>query len=443
MNLTILHLSDIHIRNSSDSILNKSSLIASSCFTFARDSDICLIVITGDIAFSGEYLQYFEAKKFLEAIKESIQNEGCPLVDIITVPGNHDCLLKPTDRTREIIIDKVISDHEEATNEQVIELCTKPQEAYFDFQSTVTDAKPIFKHKLWNEYQFTINDKTIRVSAINAAWMSRIPEQPGQLVFPIDLFNKYLEEEANIRFALLHHPLNWYCQNTYHPLRQALRSNVNITLSGHEHRPSSGTITDTNDGSSLYFEAAALQSDETNIKPSFSIFFISNDSNSIDEHRCVIESDNEIETSIYNYILFDQTNKTNGKSGLKKEFQELLSDPGGNFTHPEKDTINLDDIFIYPDVKIMNTVTSDENTIISIEKVLFKGNLSQRILLLGEDKTGKTTVLLRAFNHYYREGLLPLFIKAHELSSSSEKDIIKFIERQTKSQYTNTQIHKF
>ena len=440
MNLTVLHLSDIHIHDSSDLILKQANKIASACFTSARNSDACLIIVTGDIAYSGEKNQYEEAYLFLSIIKEEIQKEGCPFVDIVTVPGNHDCMLIPENRSRNIVIESIISYPEYAADENLIETCTASQKAYFDFQNHITDIVPIAKHKLWNEYEFIINEKIIRVSAINAAWMSRIPEQQGQLVFPITLFNKVLEEHSDIRLALLHQPLNWYCQKSYHPLRQSLRTHANIILSGHEHLSSSGTIKDTHDGSSLYFEAGALQPDESEMSPSFSVINLSFDANSIEEYRYSIDSDNIQKQDVNCHLLFDESIKQNGKSELTKDFQNLLADPGGNFTHPEKDNINLDDIFVFPDVKQMDIEKSNENNFFSIEKILFKSHLKQRLLLLGEEKSGKSTILLRVFNQLHQEGFLPIYIKANGLSSSSEKEIIKLLNRQIKSQYSNPSI---
>jgi predicted phosphodiesterase/GTPase SAR1 family protein len=440
MNLTILHLSDIHIHSSSDLILTQAKKIASACFTKVRESDACLIIVTGDVAYSGESSQYEEAHIFLSSIKEEIQKEGCPLVDIVTVPGNHDCSLIPENRSRSIVIERIISYPEEASDESIIETCTVPQESYFDFQKRITEIKPIAEHRLWNEYEFIFKEKVLRISAINAAWMSRIPEQQGQLVFPLELFNKLLTEHSDIRLVLLHHPLNWYCQQSYHPLRQSLRTHANIILSGHEHLSSSGTIKDTNDGSSLYFEAGALQPHELDIFPSFSVIFLSTNENNIEEYRYSIEGDNIVKQDLNNHLLFDDSIKKNGKSELTKDFQNLLSDPGGNFTHPEKDNIKLDDIFVYPDVKKMDVEVSNESDFISIERILFKNSEKRKIILLGEEKSGKSTILFRLFNQFHQEGILPIYIKANGLSSASEKEIIKLISQQVKFQYSDPQI---
>ncbi len=440
MKLTILHLSDIHIHDSSDSVLKQASHIASSCFINARDSDACLIIVTGDIAFSGQTHQYDEAELFLLIIKEEIQKEGCPLVDIITVPGNHDCSLKPENRARTLIIDRVISDPDEATHDDVIEICTESQKAYFEFQNKVTEIKAIFDNKLWKEYKFTVSGKNIRISAINAAWMSRIPEEAGQLVFPIELFNNQLEEFADIRLALLHHPLNWYCQDSYHPLRQSLRTHANIILSGHEHLPSSGTIKDSQAGNSLYFEAAALQPHEENLEPSFSVFFISLDDNNIDENRYIIESNLISKQVFFSHIIFDGENKNNGDYELTNYFRESLRDPGGNFTHPQKDKIYLDDIFVYPDVKKIDAEINNKESYTSTKNIIFREYKDRKILFLGEDKSGKSTILYHIFSQYYSNGFLPLYLKANELSSSNVKDIKKIIDKQVKIQYSKPSI---
>lgn len=95
MKITILHLSDIHLCNSTDAVLARATDIASACFSAARESEACLIAVTGDVAYSGLEPEFELAERLLRSIKQAIQAEGCPFVDIIVVPGNHDCKLKP------------------------------------------------------------------------------------------------------------------------------------------------------------------------------------------------------------------------------------------------------------------------------------------------------------------------------------------------------------
>lgn len=264
--------------------------------------------------------------------------------------------------------------------------------------------------------------------------MSRIPEKQGELVFPIDLFRDLLAESSDIRLVLLHHPLNWYCQKSYHPLRQALHTHAHAVLSGHEHLSNSGLIKDTRDGSSLYFEAGALQPHENNIPPTFLVIYFSLSDNRIEEYRCAIEQGKLQKHEPVVHTLFDEQSHKNGKLGLTTEFQNSLSDPGGKFTHPEKDNITLDDVFVFPDVKQLDV--RHEEPFVSIEKIIFNKPTKQKILILGEEKSGKSSVLFRAFSQYHHDGFAPVYVKASKFPSSDKK-FKKHIDKQTENQYVN------
>ena len=53
MKLGILHLSDIHTKNESEDLFKLIKEIPSCFFQVAREADKVLIIVTGDIAFSG------------------------------------------------------------------------------------------------------------------------------------------------------------------------------------------------------------------------------------------------------------------------------------------------------------------------------------------------------------------------------------------------------
>jgi metallophosphoesterase superfamily enzyme len=108
MSLLILHLSDLHIKDEKDDILNKSTHIAQSAFSGLRQASVCLIIVTGDLAYSGAVEQFTLAASFLNKIRETLKAEGCHLVDILVVPGNHDCALTSAESVRSILIDRVV-----------------------------------------------------------------------------------------------------------------------------------------------------------------------------------------------------------------------------------------------------------------------------------------------------------------------------------------------
>ena len=91
MKLQILYLSDLHIKD--ETTLPESRITdIIDCLKTEKDIENCLIVISGDIAFSGQKTQYDIAEKRLLSLKQKIEeiyhlkNE----VQFLLVPGNHD-----------------------------------------------------------------------------------------------------------------------------------------------------------------------------------------------------------------------------------------------------------------------------------------------------------------------------------------------------------------
>src|SRR5665213_1832757 len=102
MKIAILHLSDIHLRGA-DGVTQRVAAIASCAFAASRECDACLVLVTGDISFSASSEEYASAASFLQDIAQAIKNEGCPVVDVVLVPGNHDCKLIPEDKARSVV----------------------------------------------------------------------------------------------------------------------------------------------------------------------------------------------------------------------------------------------------------------------------------------------------------------------------------------------------
>lgn len=446
MRITLLHLSDIHFHNHSNKITDKAEEIATTCYTEARQSDAIFIVVTGDIAYSGAADEYKVANDFLQLIKSKISAETSCFVEIVLVPGNHDCQLKPEKISRSLLINNVIENPDYAEDDSVVDSCVEAQSNYFDFRNKLTTTQPKYDHKLYTEYEFLITDKVVRFSTINASWMSRIPENPGQLVYPANKFKDIISEPAEIRFVLLHHPLHWYCPNSFHELRSIIRTHATAVLSGHEHQTNASEIKEHNSGTSFYFEAGALQPHEPNLASTYSIlsFDYCKDVEKRNVHQFEFKVDaNNITLTNENTIALNNAN-SNVVSGLslKKEFVKAISDPGGGFIHPEKEYLNLEDIFVYPELKKKKSNDDKENVksnqySVTSEEILYSGKENLRLLLLGEEKSGKSSLIYQAFREFHSRGLAPLLIKATDLNSLGEADFERHLSRCVSDQYVN------
>lgn len=394
--------------------------------------------MSGDIAFSGKPEEYEAAESFLLDIRDAIQDEGCGFVDIIVSAGNHDCSLIPNDSAREIVIEHIVKEARVDLDTNIIDKCTEPQSAFFKFRGSVTRSQPIHDHKLWTEYEFNFGGSTIRLSALNVAWMSRIPEKNGELVFPVDVFKHLLLAESAIHIAVLHHPLHWYCESSFHSLRRAIQMHCTVVLSGHEHVQSTMQSDMALTGQCVFFECGALQPNSPNEKAEFSVIRFDQSDCALIQRRFAISNYAQIENlKVIEASIPDCSERLGAASSLTETFQATLRDPGGNFIHPEKPIIYLDDIFVFPDVS--DRISQDDRDF-TAEKLLKLDDTRKRVLFIADEKAGKTTLLLEAFREWHLQGYFPLYVRGTQIKITKKKDFEEIMRTATKSEYSNPSI---
>lgn len=444
MKISLLHLSDIHVRSSADKIFKFSDELVSTCYSDARSSDAFFIIVTGDIAFSGKKEEYEAVETLLKDAKGKLESEGCKFVEILMVPGNHDCVLIPENEVRTTLINSILEKNELAEKDQIVDLCAAVQTNYFDFREKISTKGKILDHKLLTEYEFLVANKVIRFTAINASWMSRIPEVAGQLIFPANKFRDVISQPAELRFVLVHHPLNWYYPNSSSELRRLVNTHATAILSGHEHSSHTGLTNDFDLGSNLYFESKALQPHEKNMSAGYSImsFFIDDGSES---KNCLLKSfelaENSIDQIEEKPISLEGVNSSLKEClNLNDVFLKKISDVGGGFIHPDKEHLEIDDLFIYPEFKRKkynndNDDVEPANFSIPSEDILSPDIDNLSLLILGEEKSGKTTVLFNSYKEMHNSGLMPLYITSSEIGNFNTSDLPKLLKKCANDQY--------
>lgn len=154
MKLSVIHLSDIHITKDDGAVVEEASMIAQSSFSLFRESDHCVIAVTGDVAFGGGREEYEIAEKLLNNLRDCLRSEKEIAVDFAIVPGNHDVKLLPEDPVRSLVVDSVRSCPERARDEKIVEACVGAQDEFFKFRDRMsTLGDEIFQDSLWGEYE--------------------------------------------------------------------------------------------------------------------------------------------------------------------------------------------------------------------------------------------------------------------------------------------------
>ena len=136
MELVIVQLTDIHIRDEADYDAFSErikSLGGAICNHITEPNNTAVIFcVTGDLAFSGKESQYAAVELILEEIYSLIEKRF-PKVDIhaVFVPGNHDCDFEDEKASvREVLLASPTLDIMDATQ---LKECTGIQQNYFNF----------------------------------------------------------------------------------------------------------------------------------------------------------------------------------------------------------------------------------------------------------------------------------------------------------------------
>ena len=134
-------------------------------------------------------------------------------------------------------------------------------------------------------------------------------------------------------------------------------------------------------------------------------------------------SDNEVlicENHILIYeLLFDSlTNDTKKKQTDQESVAFHPKDTFINFinnteilkkAHSEKEIVKLSDIFIHPDLE-SHSDNETNDPILSLKDLISGFNPKDRILIAGEDQSGKTTICRKLCSEFIKKGFIPIYI---------------------------------
>lgn len=443
MTAVVLHLSDIHIRSDKDWILDKGSSIAACVFSSLPDATTVFVIVSGDIAFSGQPAQYTAAEGLFGEVRAAIQAEKDLPVHFVCCPGNHDCDFSLSNKTRTLTLNGVRSDPSQF-DESVLQTGAAVQLAYTAFAEKIhTTGETRVGDLLWTANRFTVEGKEVVIDSINVAWCSNLHEEPGSLIFPHERYTRYLHETNDLRLSVLHHPLNWFSQASYRPFRELIRSVANVVVSGHEHIGGVGEDLHSESGHSAYIEGCVLQSDKPRTDSSFNVAILNLEDGTYRSTRYQWSAEEAYSpTDVGSWGDFRSLpKKSRSHFQVTDSFARLLSDPGGVF-ESKGSPLTLADLFVYPDMQ--ETVgRAEQKRILSTSVLEDVTRLDSGVLLTGEEKVGATSLLLMLFQTFHERGLIPIYVRGSDIRGFSEKDIDGAIRKAVIEQYGAQCVEKF
>src|SRR5215216_4207133 len=135
MKISIVQLSDIHFKSPGDNfLLGRLDKIVAAIVNLAKDSDLCLLLITGDIVFSGKKEEYEIAQKFFDDLcsKLTMSMQNVEITPVF-IPGNHDCDFSTENNIRNMLLPQISIDQK--LPDDVLAQMMSVQANYFDFVS--------------------------------------------------------------------------------------------------------------------------------------------------------------------------------------------------------------------------------------------------------------------------------------------------------------------
>lgn len=240
-----VHLSDIHFGQERDDRVHihgdvKQQLIVDARDVISKIADGSAdgILVTGDIAQSGQWSEYEEAARWLDELASNI---GVGIHCVQMVPGNHDL-----DRSKLSFAGQQILDH--------IREGGAPE--YEAILNNPTDRAALYaRFEDYDRFSFGYNcplnsegayasdmeislapGRTIRFIRLNSSLLCHGKERDEHPELMIGARQFTIPREDGVEnIILVHHPLSWYKDQKQ--VRDYIRSRARVFISGHEHNP--------------------------------------------------------------------------------------------------------------------------------------------------------------------------------------------------------------
>jgi Calcineurin-like phosphoesterase len=445
MIFSLLHLSDIHFRTEKNSLLEKVNNISRAVKSELYGIDNLIITITGDMAFSGKVMEYEVGIEFLETLKKNLLEERELKIYFVVIPGNHDCDFSKNQSIRKILIESVRSAPNNLSDDIIEQICS-PQQNYLDFANLYEEEQClIFNHKLFKQYKFQFEEKDIVFNCINTAWISELHEQPSKMYYPLHLFIDNIKNvNGDMIISILHHPLHWLEPTNNRINKEIIEENSDLVLTGHEHVTTFRQNLDFEGNYTGYIEGGALQTNN----PGESSFNLISFDMMRQQQKILKYSWKEDKYIVENEIDWTDLRLGSFKSSVienNDDFNNFLNDPGLTLNHPKKSNVTLDDIYIYPDAKVIKYESNhkegtSEYTNLEIIKQIKEHN---KFFITGEEKSGKSTLCKTIYKFYKTQEYVPVFLNGRDIKKSSIEDFNKVLYKSFVNQYSKTSLEEF
>ena len=424
MRISFLHLSDFHLNDSKGVHPAKIQAIVDSLGVYTPIEGI-VIVLSGDIAATGQANQYKIAATFLKRLipeirrKYSISEKN---TKILIVPGNHDI---DWGRSTRLDSSKIRSfDEKERALHLQQEL--KSMKNYFSFSDRNGCFFPYWMHipfgqLVTRKILHFDNGYRIEANLLNTAPFS-CDSDDGLHYLPEDAIHS-LTTESNADFSLvvMHHSPDWFEFSQKKELENTLSKRCSLAFYGHEHFPGTQNVLYDN-GNRIVKQAGGAwwQSSVPTLSDYYAAlfdtesrkYFLSKFSWNADRSAFVATMKQE-------HILMQKSLCGTGLTYQEKYIATVMAD--------SKNTIaqSVSDYFVFPTLRLnASKEYSRGKAIDKMEDFIAFIKENRYVAVMGGSNSGKTTLLKMTFKELQTQYVV-LYCGTDDITGRSQENILK------------------
>lgn len=417
MKILFLHLSDLHIKT--EEALSKTHIdkILDTLRMYGA-FDRMILILSGDIAFSGNENQYKVANSLVERIIQEIKRKDIysENVEIVCVPGNHDIEYETPPRSS----DDLNKIYDEFSYDRHLTNELEKQNCFFEFskRNGCFSEKSVFDRRIIN-----IDGFAIEVNMVNSAVFSlKHNEDKGLHYIDQDAINTInTPSGADFVISIMHHAPEWYIDAQKEQLETALLCKSSLIFLGHEHRPGTKNCS-YNDGAAAFIHAGGSLCHDSNwINSEFGIGVLNTDTL---EYIAALLKWNESE---HQYEVKDRfTRELPSKPSIEKILtiqesyrKELFSVAHRSFSDSSQD------YYVFPRIEPETYEENETREFVELEEFVNEIQEQKRVLVTGANNYGKSLLLKNLFLRFSQMGKCVILCDIDTIRRKESSKILK------------------
>lgn len=106
-------------------------------------------------------------------------------------------------------------------------------------------------------------------------------------------------------------------------------------------------------------------------------------------------------------------------------FKEYLDENEITLQHRQKESISLGDIYVAPDLKILDEEVDKFNRVISSIRITTPSSCPEKVAVIGEEQSGKSALAKEILKKHIAGGLFPVLIKGIDIGTTNAGSLIE------------------